>query len=374
MKRYVGILFILFNLNLQAKFIELKQEFYLSTQYQTHDRSVSLNFNYKPQISLVFHEKDEFAFDAELVPVVNVKYYSDENDKEITLDTDLYRSWLRFSTEYTQFRIGLQKINFGTAKFLRPLQWFDTIDPNDKLIRSEGVYAALFKYYFQGNQNFWLWCILPENEINTWFPLESERNKPQFGSRLQLPISTADLGLTFHWRKFTIPDQFSLFVDNDDLQEFRYAFDLEFYWIYGFWFEGAVFTHEDIFFDHEIMITAGLDYTIPQGNGIYTAFEHFYYYLDDEQDLMSFIHYSNELNFSAIHLSYSLNIFDSFSVQCFYDHDNEDVNSTISYQKSYDRLSYYLKLSYSSSSMTFDNLNKESEQNYSIEFIAKLDI
>ena len=48
-------------------------------------------------------------------------------------DVDPYRLWARFSTSQFEARIGLQKINFGSATLLRPLMWFDSIDPRDHL-------------------------------------------------------------------------------------------------------------------------------------------------------------------------------------------------------------------------------------------------
>ena len=44
-----------------------------------------------------------------------------------------YRVWARYSTEQLEIRAGLQKINFGSASILRPLMWFDQIDPRDPL-------------------------------------------------------------------------------------------------------------------------------------------------------------------------------------------------------------------------------------------------
>ena len=40
-----------------------------------------------------------------------------------------YRLWARYSSPQFEFRLGLQKINFGAASLLRPLMWFDQIDP-----------------------------------------------------------------------------------------------------------------------------------------------------------------------------------------------------------------------------------------------------
>jgi len=55
--------------------------------------------------------------------------------------------WIRLSTKQFELRAGLQKINFGSATLLRPLMWFDKIDPRDPLQLTDGVYALLARYY-----------------------------------------------------------------------------------------------------------------------------------------------------------------------------------------------------------------------------------
>jgi len=40
-----------------------------------------------------------------------------------------YRVWARYSSRQFEIRLGLQKINFGSATMLRPLMWFDQLDP-----------------------------------------------------------------------------------------------------------------------------------------------------------------------------------------------------------------------------------------------------
>ena len=44
-----------------------------------------------------------------------------------------YRGFVRLSSSRFEARAGLQKINFGSATMLRPLMWFDRVDPRDPL-------------------------------------------------------------------------------------------------------------------------------------------------------------------------------------------------------------------------------------------------
>ena len=39
-----------------------------------------------------------------------------------------YRIWARYKTARFEARVGLQRINFGSATLLRPLMWFDSVD------------------------------------------------------------------------------------------------------------------------------------------------------------------------------------------------------------------------------------------------------
>lgn len=41
-----------------------------------------------------------------------------------------YRVWLRYSTDQLEIRLGLQKLNFGSALMMRPLMWFDQTIPD----------------------------------------------------------------------------------------------------------------------------------------------------------------------------------------------------------------------------------------------------
>jgi hypothetical protein len=72
-------------------------------------------------------------------------------------DINPYRVWGRYSTEQLEVRLGLQKVNFGSATMLRALRWFDQVDPRDPLQLTEGVWAALGRYFFLNNANIWLY-------------------------------------------------------------------------------------------------------------------------------------------------------------------------------------------------------------------------
>ena len=68
-------------------------------------------------------------------------------------DVKPYRAWMRYSGKQFDLRLGLQKINFGSAQMLRPLMWFDQVDPRDPLQMTDGVWGLLGRYYFLNNPN-----------------------------------------------------------------------------------------------------------------------------------------------------------------------------------------------------------------------------
>src|SRR5512133_1230769 len=79
-----------------------------------------------------------------------------------------YRAWVRYSGEQFEIRAGLQKINFGSASMLRPLMWFDKLDPRDPLQLTDGVWGLLARYYFLNNANLWLWGLYGNDKPKAW--------------------------------------------------------------------------------------------------------------------------------------------------------------------------------------------------------------
>lgn len=55
---------------------------------------------------------------------------SEERKSSFSARARLYRAWLRLSQPRFEARLGLQKINFGSAALFRPLMWFDQLDPS----------------------------------------------------------------------------------------------------------------------------------------------------------------------------------------------------------------------------------------------------
>ncbi len=85
-----------------------------------------------------------------------------------------YRLWIRLADSTRSLRIGLQQINFGSATLLRPLMWFDRVNPIDPLGLTEGVWSVLGQAYFGQKANLWLWINLTEKKKRVWDILPSK--------------------------------------------------------------------------------------------------------------------------------------------------------------------------------------------------------
>ncbi|MDD2637102.1 MAG: hypothetical protein PHW82_16550, partial [Bacteroidales bacterium] len=103
---------------------------------------------YLPELNYEYNFKNKSMLDFEVSANVygSVLFHTFDSLKTDG-DINPYRLWGRYSGKQYEIRVGLQKIDFGTAMMLRSLQWFDEIDPRDPLKFTTGVYAALGRYY-----------------------------------------------------------------------------------------------------------------------------------------------------------------------------------------------------------------------------------
>jgi hypothetical protein len=127
------------------------------------------------------------------------RFYSGE-------DIRPYRAWARYSSSRFEIRAGLQKINFGSATLVRPLMWFDQVDPRDPLQLTDGVWGVLGRYYFLNNVNIWVWGLYGNEGPKTWETGVTRAGEPEFGGRLQVPVPRGETAISFHHRKTGITE------------------------------------------------------------------------------------------------------------------------------------------------------------------------
>ncbi|WP_418894015.1 hypothetical protein [Limibacterium fermenti] len=246
-----------------------------------------------------------------------------------------YRAWARYSSAKTEVRLGLQKINFGSAQMFRPLMWFDSMDPRDPLQLTDGVWGGLFRYYFQNNANIWLWGLYGNDNRKGWEIVPSSRSFPEIGGRAQIPIPKGEGALSYHFRKAGATG----YGYDDNIAENRFGLDIRMDVTVGLWLETSwTRLNRNIgAFTNQQMLTIGTDYTFGIGNGLGVTFEQFFYSYSEKG-----IDANNLLSFSGLRLSYPLTMLDNLSAIVYYDWENLHFYNFLHWQRQWDNLSLYV--------------------------------
>ncbi|HOU02307.1 MAG TPA: hypothetical protein PK719_04300 [Bacteroidales bacterium] len=250
-----------------------------------------------------------------------------------------YRAWIRLYSEQFELRFGLQKINFGSASILRPLMWFDQIDPRDPLQLTDGVWGVLARYYFLNNTNIWLWGLYGNNESRGWETVPVNSKIPEFGGRVQLPIPSGEVALSYHHRVADSRDIGSGVPSLEKIPENRIGFDIKWDMKAGFWIEGSL-THKgkDLgLLSNQVILNAGIDYTFGMGNGIYCAYEQLLATYGNT--LLSF---DKTTSFSLVSTNYPFGMFDRLGAIVFYNWDAHKIYTFLSWQRQFDKIMFYL--------------------------------
>ena len=93
-----------------------------------------IGIRYLPELSFTKSLSDSSSLDAELsLSAYGTSLFRPDKETQTDSEVDLYRLWLRYASSQFEVRVGLQKINFGSASIFRPLMWFDRLDPRDPL-------------------------------------------------------------------------------------------------------------------------------------------------------------------------------------------------------------------------------------------------
>lgn len=294
---------------------------------------------YIPTLSYKKSYDDKYTFDGEFSvnTYISALYSNDSIDTDEKLKP--YRFWLRYSTEQFEIRAGLQKINFGSANMLRPLMWFDQIDPRDPLRLTDGVYGILGRYYFMNNANIWLWGLIGNDKLKGWESMPSVKNKPEVGGRVQVPFFTGEVAATYHHRIGNVKgSMFESYTTKNEFQENRYALDLRMDQFVGFWIEGTVSSqnHEIPDMRYSKVLNLGMDYTFSIGNGLGLLAEYIVFDVSDK-----ITESGSGISFLTTSLSYSINIISNISAMVYYDFTNENLYRFLNASFTYDKWSFY---------------------------------
>ncbi len=250
-----------------------------------------------------------------------------------------YRLWGRYSTRQLEVRVGLQKINFGSANLLRPLMWFDEVDPRDPLNLTDGVWGVLARYYFLNNANLWLWSLYGNEDPRGWDFAGTNQGIPEFGGRFQSPIPAGEAALSYHYRISDTRGVNAALPDYAKVKENRIGFDARFDLVVGFWLEASwINSNEDLgVFTNQELINIGVDYTFGVGSGLYVIFEQLLVAYDQKA-----FQFQNTTNFSLASVSYPIGLFDNISGIIYYDWENNNIYNFINWERTFKHLTMYL--------------------------------
>ena len=296
---------------------------------------------YLPVFSWETNISQGYSLDSEVSANIRAAgFYQDGHKFNASARLKPYRVWFRFSGNQFELRGGLQKINFGPARMLRPLMWFDRIDPRDPLQITDGVYGILSRYYFINNANIWIWGLWGNNQKKGWEAYPTQRDAPEFGGRFQHPLLGGELAASYHHRKGNQVDD-GLGDENNTrtFAENRLAVDGKFDLGIGLWFE-AVLIHQALSStpsDYRRLWNTGLDYTMDWGNGLHITGEWFGY-----QTSGGFFEDASETSlFGALSARYPLNIISSLQTMVYYDIKNKHWYRFLNWSWIYDDWSFY---------------------------------
>ncbi len=249
-----------------------------------------------------------------------------------------YRFRARYSSSQFEIRIGLQKINFGSAVMLRPLMWFDQMDARDPLQLTNGVWAALGRYYFLKNANIWLWSLYGNTEAKTWEVAKTTHKTPEFGGRIQIPVLKGDAAFSCHFRQADTRMLIDSMPGHANTPEQRIGLDGKWDIGPGIWFEGA-WIHKSFNtgkLTNQEILTAGTDYTFGLGNGLNVVFEHMEYGFGKAA-----FDFDERLSFSGISLTYPLNISNQLNAVFYYDHTHNASYNLVNWKHQLNKLDLY---------------------------------
>jgi hypothetical protein len=250
-----------------------------------------------------------------------------------------YRMWVRYSTNQFELRLGLQKINFGSATLFRPLMWFDQLDPRDPLQLTNGVWGLLGRYYFLNNANIWVWGLYGNTQPLTWETGKTSNQYPELGGRIQTPVPKGEVALSYHFREVDTTNLVTSPTVYNRIAENRIGIDGKWDLGVGLWTEGTwINKNRNVgMYTNQELLTCGTDYTFGIGNGLNVVFEHLLASYNEKA-----FHFANTISFSGTSISYPIGIFDNVSAIIYYDWTNRSLYNFATWKKQYNKIAFYL--------------------------------
>ena len=304
-----------------------------------HDPYLWVGARYLPEFSYQIGKEDTSLFDVEVsANIVGNTGFPPFDTAFTSGNISPYRAWLRYSTQQLELRVGLQKINFGSATTLRPLMWFDQIDPRDPLQLTNGVWGALGRYYFLNNANIWVWALYGNENRKGFESTQTYKKHPEVGGRFQFPVQSGEFGISYHHRT---ANSEKLGIDSlrfARIPENRIGIDGKWDLVVGLWIEASYTQKQQnlSFLTNQTLVNAGTDYTFGLGNGLNVVLEQLVFAFDDKP-----FAFQNPRAFTAMTMSYPLGLFDNISSVLYYDWSSQSLFSFVNWQRSFNKFMLY---------------------------------
>lgn len=257
-------------------------------------------------------------------------------------DIDPYRIWARYKGKQFEIRLGLQKIDFGVATLLRPLQWFNQVDPRDPLGLTNGVYGALGRYYFLNNANIWVWGLYGNEKTRGFDAVQTYKNNPEFGGRVQYPVPKGELGLSFHHRTADSEGIFGV-PSFEKIPENRIALDGKWDVEVGLWFEASyIHKTKDVgILTDQTLLNFGMDYTFGIGNGLNVVGEHLVIAYDEDA-----FQFAINTQLTALNMTYPVGLFNNLSTVLYQDWTTDSFTFFMNFEHQFKNLTGYVMAYY----------------------------
>jgi len=282
------------------------------------------------------HNKLDFKFSFNLLGYTDF----DLRDKHTTDGNfSAYRAWGRYSGKQFEIRAGLQKIDFGVSTILRPLMWFNTLDPNDPLQLTNGLWGILGRYYFLDNTNIWLWGLYGNHKLKGWESIQTNQQYPEYGGRIQRPVKRGEIAASYHHRTADSRNNTIGTSQYQKIAENRIGIDGKWDIKAGLWLEASWTgkTKDLGNYTNQEMFSAGADYTFGVGNGLYMLYEQLLVCYDQKA-----FAFTRPTHFSALTASYPLGLFNKLSTVHYYDWKNKQSYNFLHFQRQLDKVIIYL--------------------------------
>lgn len=309
-----------------------------------NDLNSFIGVRYIPEISYKIGSDTARMLDFEVsANVSGSSLFKPFSESEEQFNISPYRAWVRYKGKQFEVRAGLQKIDFGVAMMLRPLQWFNEIDPRDPLQLTNGVYGILGRYYFLNNANIWIWGLYG-NELQRGFDtLPTQRRTPEYGGRFQHPVGRGELAFSYHHRTAD-PNRISPApVVAGTVPENRFALDGKWDVGVGLWFEASYIRKGKPIgqLTNQTLLNVGTDYTFGVGNGLGVTFEQLFFSVNER----AFV-FNQNFNISAMNVSYPLSLYDRVSAVASVTWEAKQAAFFVNYEHQFEKITGYVMAYY----------------------------